>query len=211
MGALLAHPDPLDQGASSACVGFAFEMGINTRLRAQGVEDQQRLSPWAIYTAARQKANGPFIELTDTGCMPGLAALAISDTTLSPLVPYDVWTDARARIPLDVYEKGVGHKVDFYRAESVEDIRAALARNYPVVFGMDVDRSYEDYTGGVWTGMQTGSLGGHMQCLVGYDRNIFKVANSWGKTWGMEGLSWIDESYLAGPHCYDFYAITASV
>ena len=53
-------------------------------------------------------------------------------------------------------------------------------------------------------------LGGHCMAIVGYDnsKKAFKVRNSWGESWGLQGYCWIPYEYLTNVSlASDFWVI----
>lgn len=94
---------------------------------------------------------------------------------------------------------------------ALEEIRSFLStKDYPVIFGVNVYRSFADYRGGnVLSNVRDGSLlGGHAIAVVGYDDTIsggaFKIVNSWGPNWGAQGFAWIPYSSMRQIFKYAF-------
>jgi len=205
-----------DQTITSACVGFAIARAIDIRARITGVHLAYP-SARAIYGLARMKeASTP---LLDVGCQPSLAIDALQSFGIvgEDRIGFD---DARINDPMpwDVFQAGADARLaGAYRLTSsggqrLEEIRAALAHAYPVVFGMQVDRSYENLLGDpTWHGMLGPSLGGHMQCVINDPHappDAFTIAGSWSG-WGYgNGLARVGADYLAGGNATDFYVIT---
>jgi len=83
------------------------------------------------------------------------------------------------------------------RAAGVNAIKAALSRGHLLVFGMDLPdhfMSREVAQSGVvdWRAGQKFNIGGHAMVVYGWDKNRWKVRNSWGQGWGVEGNCLID-------------------
>lgn len=119
------------------------------------------------------------------------------------------------RVPLDVYQAGIGIKVEFYRLTGSgsslwESIRQALNANHPVVFGMEVDKAYEDLGAQVYEGPTGPSLGGHCQYLYKADHDVSIGAGSWGTEAFDEGSFRIHKDFLVSRFCFDFYAAKTS-
>ncbi len=79
-------------------------------------------------------------------------------------------------------------------------IKAVLAKQTPVVFGIFVYKSFERCPGGK-VPMPTYDefpLGGHALTFVGYDDDTqeFKFVNSWGKNWGDKGFGYLKYDYV---------------
>lgn len=206
-----------DQTITSCCVGFAFARALDIRARLEEVPNPYP-SPQAIYTIARLKSGSR--HLIDHGCMPADAA--------DGLQMFGIVDDARWRfdegrindaLPWDVLQAGADcqvqgcYRLDAFGTKRVEQVRAVLEQGYPVSFGMNVDRSYEEWRGGDAYETPSGpSLGGHMQTLI-YDKALagkpeFRVVGSWSG-WGEgPGLARITEGFLGSSYCTDFYVVT---
>lgn len=80
-------------------------------------------------------------------------------------------------------------------ATNVDDIRYYLSQKYPVPVCFDYNQSFADIqnNGFVWSSVYGQRNGGHCVCIVGYDdtRQRFKVANSWGSSWGLSGYFYV--------------------
>jgi len=79
----------------------------------------------------------------------------------------------------------------------LEQTKAHLLKNQPVVIAIKIDRSYFgaiDQEGTSIYRKFKSDDGGHAMLVVGYsdEMQAFKVVNSWGKDWGNEGFVWID-------------------
>jgi C1A family cysteine protease len=78
----------------------------------------------------------------------------------------------------------------------LEQTKAFLLQNQPVVIAISIDRNYfgakEDGIA-VYRKFKKAD-GAHAMLVVGYDdaMNAVKVVNSWGKGWGNDGFVWID-------------------
>lgn len=79
----------------------------------------------------------------------------------------------------------------------LEQTKAHLLNDQPVVIAIKIDRSYfgaRDEEGMYIYRKYKSDDGGHAMLVVGYNdqMNAFKVVNSWGKDWGNQGFVWID-------------------
>ena len=83
-------------------------------------------------------------------------------------------------------------------ATNVEHIKYYLSQNYPVPACFDYNQSFSDIqnNGFVWSQVYGQRTGGHCVCIVGYDdaKQSFKVANSWGSSWGVNGYFYVTYS-----------------
>jgi len=245
-GALKAPPSAMEltnslppirnQGESSACVGFAFQFAIDTRL-SYLQKLQEPHSPLGLYSYGRMAAlhdMGPKTKLVDEGSQPSLvvaAAMRWGLTTeaswpfkieeINSVPPVDVLQNASAFVPSGLYRVG-GQGVTRLRA-----VKHALANHYPVPFGTVVDSAFEDYTAKhpakskkqgiayVSQASRTGPQDLHMLCIVGYeeaddapDGVRFLIANSWGTDWGWRGFAWAGPDFITDDRARWFYTVT---
>jgi hypothetical protein len=96
--------------------------------------------------------------------------------------------------------KGLNIISEYRWASSVDDISTCLLTLGPVVVGtrwytnmFNPDSSYQIHVGG-------GMAGGHAYVLNGVDmeKKLFRIKNSWGKSWGQEGHAFISFDDFAG-------------
>jgi hypothetical protein len=103
------------------------------------------------------------------------------------------------------------HQIISTGAQRVNEICLALDAGHPVVFGMSVDQTFCDYTGGI-VGAMGASVGGHCMCLLGYStvggKRIFNGRNSWGADgWGEAGDFRCSEAFIA--QIDELFAVTS--
>ncbi len=207
---------PRAQFATNSCVGFAFARAIHMRAAIAGMPIAYP-SALAIYAAARAIDDPGGHPLRDLGCRPRMAALACKD---KGIVAEERWPFAEVmattRPPWDVYRAREGATVTHYRVEGIGDervlgIQRALGSGYPVVFGMPVDSAYQDLVGDEpYTSRRGVSLGGHMQCLIGYGAKGFLAINSWGESWGFDSFAWIGREYIGSLDVSDAIALSVA-
>lgn len=117
--------------------------------------------------------------------------------------PY-VITKYKTKPTKQCYTDAKSHTISsYYRIDTLDEMRHALANKNPFAFGFTVYDSFESNevskTGTV--PMPSSSekvLGGHAVCAVGYDdtKSRFIVRNSWGANWGMNGYCTMPYDYL---------------
>lgn len=80
------------------------------------------------------------------------------------------------------------------KAIKVSAIKSAISNGNPVVIGMIAPLSFAN-AGEYWLVKEQPdkTKDGHAVCVVGYDdaKEAIEVVNSWGKSWGKEGHTWI--------------------
>ncbi len=90
-------------------------------------------------------------------------------------------------------------------------VKRVLARNKPVVVGMNVLRNFYDLKNALYWHPDIGNTtpaGGHAMVVVGYDdrKEAFRLMNSWGKNWGENGFIWVKYKDF-GTFCKYAYAL----
>lgn len=101
-----------------------------------------------------------------------------------------------------------------------KDFKQAIAKGHPVIFGLKLFESFypKDKSGLITypTAKEAShkNHGHHAMLLVGYndDEKLFKVRNSWGKTFGNEGYCFIPYDYVTNASfCTEAFVITEIV
>lgn len=111
--------------------------------------------------------------------------------------------------PSRAWAEAIHHKVAHPVAldnTSLAEVRSCLATGYPVAFGFHAYPGLEAEstakTGLLpMPGKDEQSIGGHAVLLVGYDdaSKRFKVRNSWGPGWGLDGYFFMPYAYATDP------------
>ena len=169
--------------------------------------------------------DGSLPPLQDNGCEPNQAMRGIAEVGLAPMaVPSDGGPPSDCR-PATINDEPTltelerqspllapGEKrIDSIGAERITDICLALASKTAVAFAAFVDTAFENWTpdkGPIGSpNYNDPNGGGHYLYFIGYrtvvdaagvKRRIFKVRNSWGKTWGLNGNIEATEDFVAG-------------
>lgn len=207
----------LDQGPTSACVGFATAQAIDI---ARGAFTRGT-SALGIYTIARSIDRAPAPDgrlppLCDAGSQPNQAMRALTEwgAPSEGDWPSDPRTVNREPTLGELEAASSGKIRGTYGLTTpetrVDDLKRALAGGLPVTFAIEVDQAFEDNTGQVIGAPLGAILGAHDLCAIGYDTSPdgstrVRFVNSWGRTWGDRGFGWGDELFIAG--WYDVYAV----
>lgn len=92
----------------------------------------------------------------------------------------------------------------------LDAIRRAIAAEHPVVFGTTVTKTFMPGSGSWHIDRPAGSdpvVGGHAMCIVGYEGDLFRIANSWGTGWRDKGFAWMREDYLTWDQTRDIWVV----
>jgi len=188
-----------DQGHQGSCVawavGYALKGFQEHEERSWSYASKDHLfSPAFIFNHFKKgKCSGGLYvsEALDFVASNGIAPLSLmpysaSECSASP--SEEAKTSAREfrvhsvkRVPKDIVE-----------------IKGLVEARSPIVVGLSIDSSF-DYLKGqqIWYGPTSGATSGHAMVVVGYDdaKQAVRLYNSWGKSWGDNGLGWV--SYTA--------------
>lgn len=196
-------PSPRDQGQEGSCFGFC---GTNARmvyLMAAGKSDV--LSAAYLYYIARA-AMGDTADDTGSDMRTGLDAAVKQGLAPESLMPYSAGAWRVAPSAAAVAAASQFAIAAYGRVTDMQTIKAAIASDHPVLFGITVWQGFEsagaDGIVPMWSvGEQP--LGGHAILCVGYkdDPSVpggghFQLLNSWGPNAGDRGFYYIPYAYL---------------
>ncbi len=184
----------LDQGDTAACTGFALAAAINHQYRAAG--EPIRVSPRMLYEMAKRHDEWPgeaYAGSSLRGAIKGWANMGVCRDTLWPFHPGRV-----GRLTVRRAKDARNHVVGaYYRVlPELSHCQAALNEAGVLVASAQVHDGWDDPENGV---IQPGGTprGGHAFAVVGYDERGFWVQNSWGRSWGRDGLAlWTYEDWI---------------
>ena len=213
-------PAPGNQGSMGSCVAFAtgyalesYEQCLNRSWTPAGAH--HIWSPAYIFSLGHvgQNDDGGGMFLSDAFTILSSQGCATLDD-----MPYDgslfawkVQPTAAQRADAANYKVSGWGIVPAYNPDA---IKVELASGSPVVIAIlvypDFDNLspsnpiYDDYTG-LWRGQ-------HAVCLVGYDdaKQAFKLINSWGAEWGINGYGWISYDVIRNNYI-DAYVVNGAI
>lgn len=198
-----------DQGHVGSCGGNGA-VGALELLQNRLYGSYTDLSRLFVYYNARLMTGD---QAVDSGCYIHVAFETLKNigTCTENSWPYDV-NSVFMRPSWASYGEAYPNKVEsYYRiggkgSTRTDVIECAISSGYPVVFGMNVDQAYMDYTGGIVPMYSGKNKGGHCQVIVGYDatKRLFIVRNSWGTGWGEGGYALLPYDYLDAADAADF-------
>jgi C1A family cysteine protease len=211
-------PDLYNQADSNTCTGQStgFAIHYDRGIESPGV-DIESLQPSALFPYYNGRTLDHSEDM-DGGCqirnvMKGLNKYGYCD---EELWPFDL--DKICVRPATAAYEQASHRdiVDYRRVgQSADLIRAALASERPVIFGISIYTSFESdqvATSGEipMPGSKESFLGGHAIAAVGYDDDLQLVIfrNSWGIGWGDRGYGYLPYRLVFDPNlAADFWTV----
>ena len=187
-------PPARDQSAEGSCTGHG-NTGACKFLELKDGMPFVDLSPQFLYHNSL-KADGQRIVLWDRGSQirTGIKCLAKQGVCTEALWPYKAG-DFKRTPSKAAYKDAMNRQIsEYFRLNTLDEMRACLSDGFPFVFGFTVYESFESEqvakTGIVpMPGKNERVLGGHCVWCYGHDdpTRYFLCQNSWGKDWGMDG------------------------
>ena len=199
----LSHdfPDPGNQGTQGSCVGWAVAYALKSYHerdeRGWPLNNQAHLmSPAYIYN---QINNGE-----DNGAIFMNAFNLLRDEGVASLelMPYNE-RDYVTQPSQEAEAEAATYKISRWgvvakggsRAEYEREMKRHLVAGTPIAIAIPVndDFYYLNLSNPIYDFTGRFDPGGHAIVIVGYDdgRNAFKIINSWGTDWGLDGYGWI--------------------
>lgn len=105
--------------------------------------------------------------------------------------PYNVETPEAIKLyrrkSQELYDIGYPHRISEYcRISTASAAKTALMAGVPLLMAMDWYTDM-DVVDGVLTSNYVGNEGGHCMFIYGWDERGWKIQNSWGEDWGVNG------------------------
>ncbi|MEB3329300.1 MAG: C1 family peptidase [Candidatus Sericytochromatia bacterium] len=198
---LRAQCSPIyDQGDLGSCTAFAVGKGAREYLQRRRAERPTELSALYLYYETRRLRNAVNLDsgATITDTMKAIAQAGIASEATWPYL-IDVFTQRPADAAYA--QASTWRLTTGVQLAGLPDIKKALARKQPVVFGMRLYQTFRDVgPDGLLPLPQPGDVmvGGHAVAAVGYDdgRQVLIVRNSFGTAWGDQGHFYLPYAYV---------------
>lgn len=202
-------PDVYDQGTLGSCTSNA----IVGALQSLGEPFLSRLKHYYD----ERKGDGDVKNDAGSTLSRGISVAENQGICVEELWPYDV-TKFAVCPPAAAYEDALKRKVMQAHQVPQDEVsmKTCLAGGNAIVLGINVYPGLESdqaaTTGMVpMPGPKDQLLGGHAIVCVGYDdaTRLWKMRNSWGKSWGASGYFFLPYEYLESKNlCSDIWTIT---
>jgi len=220
----------LDQGRIGSCVANSIAQALRASHVRQGIVEPTLPSRLWIYWWARathhatRMDNGTFIRnafdaINKVG-FPSESAWPYSDTKSPARLVDGSWIDDISRddapfqkMPRDAAVQAahpnrsptVYRRIGSIGARRVLDCKRAIADGRLVVFGTDVSMDFVNAEFDPAEDLmpprdREDIAGGHAMVLCGYDGDRFRVCNSWGSDFGMNGFVFHASEYVEAYH-----------
>lgn len=198
-----------DQEDLGACTAFAVGKGVREYLQRTRKERVTELSALYLYYETRKLRNAVHLDSGAT-ITDAMTAIAKSGAAPDALWPYrvDFFTQPP---PAEAFREAEAWKLNTgVQLAGLEDMKKALVRRQPVVFGMRLYHTFRDVgPDGVLPMPQAGDVlvGGHAVTAVGYDnkRRVLIVKNSFGEAWGDKGYFYMPYGYVTSDNVMDIW------
>jgi C1A family cysteine protease len=191
-----------DQGALGSCTANAFCTAFRMQYKMKHGDDYFP-SRLAVYYYERQM-EGSINYDVGADVADGQAYVKVNGITSESVWPYIVSKFAMEPILTDAQKlDALNYKIKqyYYLSIDLNSIKQALLLAIPVLIGMMVYSNFFSIKkNGILAmpGKKDYIIGGHELVIVGYDdkKKLFKVANSWGTSFGNSGYIYIPYAYL---------------
>lgn len=207
-----------DQGQANACVGFSYKEAAQIIvLQATGM--RVSLSPGFVWYLARRLLGWA---TRNEGCYIR-DAIKMGNSYGCPLESLDRWgVDRYAMLPSDdAFAQAHDHLLlDYARAETSLQARAALHAGHPVIFGTILTESFADTRkSGVFERPDGAVRGAHAMTAVKDDATKrfpswgsdvvggLLVRNHWTRFWGLDGWCWMPYVHFDSPAVSDAWVL----
>jgi C1A family cysteine protease len=199
----------LDQYELSSCTSFAVGNGLRESLMAKRGEARVALSPLFLYYETR-KVRGNIEQDTGATITDAMKAIAIAGDAPEAAWPYDTMKFDQ-QPPAEAAKAAARYKLTTgVQLKGLEDMKKALAKGQPVVFGMVLFNTFQNIgPDGMLPMPQVGDVfvGGHAVEVVGYDnqKKVLIIKNSYGTEFGDHGYFYMPYAYVTPENVMDIW------
>lgn len=215
-----------DQEHLGACTSFAIASMYEARMRQEGVESENVMSPGFLYyhsniLTGRPGGGSNFFEQLEVLGKHGIChetLYAYNSDNNSGAPSEEAVADAANHHVLEARQIELQDTLD--KTQSLrfnhEMLTSALAEGFPVGISLKVFDNFGKEGPFVIhpdDSPEAKEDGWHAMVIVGYseERNIYIVRNSWGAKFGEEGYCYVPMAYIDDPEYLDFACIITKI
>jgi len=189
-----------DQGHRSTCLAFAATAAHELARQRRRGDPRPMLGEELLYWRCKEIDEDP-----EPGTTPGPATEALRNPgqSAAELWPYEGKrdeTDGNWTPPLSALDQAAMLRASMLTIDTDPvALRGALKEGHAIILGLDLWEEFFAAPGGaVGVPTKIDLLGeGHAVTLLGFSPDgSFVIRNSWGPTWGEDGLASIDEAAI---------------
>jgi hypothetical protein len=196
-------PTPGNQGRLGSCVGWATAYGAYTvsvaiakEIKTSAILTKEAFSPLFVYNQIKVsdcRGGSQLIPAFELLKSKGVCRISEFNPTDCAILPDSALIDNARVNRIKSYQSLF--PVDAHPDNKVAATLQEIAKNRPVVIGMNVTASFDSIgKTGVWNPIPGEQLtGGHAMVVVGYDQinRRFEIMNSWGPNHGDNGFVYV--------------------
>lgn len=202
-------PTAYDQGSCGSCTSQCFAGAYQTLAAIKAGSTANVFMPSRLFFYYQERLIEGTVS-TDSGgdVIDGEGYVQQNGICDESLWPYDITQFATAPTAA-CYAAAPSHKISSYAtiqidANLLQNIKAAIVNNTPVLIAIAVYSSFEASTNGVIPMPDTSMeqlLGGHEVLIYAFDDSTsqFSFLNSWATTWGVNGSGQLPYKYVSDP------------
>lgn len=207
-------PDParvqlLDQGATSATVGFALAAMLNYLQAGRGGTDL--VSPLLLYENAKRYDEWAGQEHQGSSLRGALRGLSRHGAPLERYAPRD--PGPSTSLSPEATARALENRPSSYARvqANIEHLKAAVYEHQVMIVRAELHEGWDSPEDGQirWQQRTTPGSGGHAFVIIGYEKAGFIVQNSWGAGWG--GLDLPGDIVLPGCSLWSFEDAAANL
>lgn len=210
-------PPVYDQGQLGSCTANGIGAALEFDLKKQGMED---FMPSRLFIYYNERVIEGTVD-SDAGAMIRDGVKTVNSLGVCPESVWAYNIGQFTEKPSDeAYKVAINNKALAYHRvpRDLPHMKAVLVSGLPFVVGFSVYSYFESQEMADKGVLDIPSpdetlLGGHCVLVVGYDdaKGCFKVRNSWGPNWGLNGYFWMKYDYLLNTNLSDDFWVINKV
>jgi len=178
----------LDQGREGSCTGFGLAAVINLLKQRKG--DDQQVSQRMLYEMAKHFDRWPGEAYEGSSCRGAILGWYNTGVCSDEVWPYIENDNTGLNITRSKDAKNTTLGAFYRLNHKISDVHAALNMVGVIYVSADIHSGwYEPDEKNPIISSDGSPIGGHAFAIVGYNSDGFFVQNSWGTSWGENGVA----------------------